>query len=84
MGAGADSPSPSIKKAFTVLVNFYVPRGDDYQSFHETGLDILGALPRVGDEIHIDDVQGVVSAVRWRIKDGKQVVAIMVDERALE
>ena len=67
-----------------MFVNFYVPRGDDYESFHETKLDILGALPRVGDQIHIDDVQGVVSVVRWRIKDGEKVVAVMVDERALE
>ena len=67
-----------------MLVNFYVSRGNDFESFHETGLDILGALPRVGDEIHIDDVQGVVSVVRWRIKEEKQVVAVIVNECTLE
>ncbi len=67
-----------------MLVNFYVSRGNGFESFHETGLDILGALPRVGDEIHIDDVQGVVSVVRWRIKEEKQVVAVIVNECTLE
>lgn len=67
-----------------MYVNFYVSRGDEFETFHETRLDILGALPRVGDEIHIDDVQGVVSVVRWRIMERKRMVAIIVDERALE
>ncbi len=67
-----------------MLVNFYTPRDDDYELIHETSLDILGALPRVGDEIHIDDFQGVASAVRWRIKDRKQLVAVMVNEVALD
>lgn len=64
-----------------MLVNFYTPRGDDHELIHATRLDILEALPRVGDEIHIDDFQGVV---RWRINDGKQLVAVMVDEFALD
>lgn len=32
-----------------MLVNFYTPRGDDHELIHATRLDILGALPRVGD-----------------------------------
>ena len=67
-----------------MLVNFYTPRGDDHELIHATRLDILGALPRLGDEIHIDDFQGVVGVVRWRINDGKQLVAVMVDEFALD
>lgn len=67
-----------------MLVNFYTPRDDDYELIHATSIDILGALPRVGDEIHIDVFQGVVSAVRWRIKDRKQLVAVMVNEIALD
>ena len=54
------------------------------KDIHETRLDILGALPRVGDEIHIDDFQGVVSVVRWRIKEGKQLVAVIVNEVDLD
>lgn len=67
-----------------MLVNFYRPSADDHALIHETRLDILGALPRVGDEIHIDDFQGVVSVVRWRIKDGKQLVAVIVNEVDLD
>ena len=67
-----------------MLVNFYTPRGDDHELIHETRLDILGALPRVGDEIHIDKFQGVVGVVRWRIKKGKQLVAVIVNEVDLD
>ena len=67
-----------------MLVNFYTPRGDDYELIHATRLDILEALPRVGDEIHIDNFLGIVSVVRWRIKDDKQIVAVMVEEIALD
>lgn len=67
-----------------MLVNFYTPSADDHELVHETRLDVLGALPRVGDEIHIDDFQGVVSVVRWRIKAGKQLVAVIVDEVDLD
>lgn len=67
-----------------MYVNFYVSRGDDFETFHETTFDILGALPRVGDEVHIDAVQGVVSVVRWRIMERKRMVAIIVDVRALD
>jgi len=67
-----------------MLVNFYTPSADDHELIHETRLDILGALPRVGDEIHIDDFQGVVSVVRWRIKERKHLVAVLVDEVNLD
>lgn len=67
-----------------MLVNFYTPREDDHELILATRLDILGALPRVGDEIHIDDFQGVVSVIRWRIKDEKRLVAVMVDDRSLD
>ncbi|MEM8803883.1 MAG: hypothetical protein AAGF55_15260 [Pseudomonadota bacterium] len=67
-----------------MLVNFYTPSADDHELIHETRLDILGALPSVGDEIHIDDFQGVVSVVRWRIKERKHLVAVLVDEVDLD
>ena len=67
-----------------MLVNFYTPSADDHELIHETRLDILGALPRVGDEIHIDDFQGVVSVVRWRIKKVLQLVAVIVYEGDLD
>lgn len=67
-----------------MLVNFYTPRDDDYELIHATSIDILGALPSVGDEIHIDEFQGVVCSVRWRIKERKHLVAVMVNEVALD